>query len=93
MGGVSTGTNKCSTSTPLSSTITIVLMVLVIVFGLTSVILSVALVTVCLILRKKTQQTATQVNNEYDNIKVQNHGAIEMKSNEAYGDPTQIQNA
>ena len=68
-------------------------MALVIVFGLMSMILSVALVTVCLILRKKSQQTATQVNNEYDDIKVQNNGAsIEMKSNEAYGDPRQIQN-
>ena len=90
---VSTDIDKCSTSNPLSSTITIVLMALVIVFGLMSMILSVALVTVCLILRKKSQQTATQVNNEYDDIKVQNNGAsIEMKSNEAYGDPRQIQN-
>ena len=88
---VSTDTDKYSSSNPLSSTTTtIVLMALVIVFGLTSVILSVALVTVCLTLRNKSLQSAAEsIENVYDDIKVKDSGAFAMKSNKAYGKPIQ----
>ena len=86
-------TETCSTQ-PFSP-IVIVLAVVVIMFGLLSLILSVALVTVCVRLHANQKRYNTQpvkqpaIEEVYDEIVESDNNTIKMKQNKAYQQPKQ----